>query len=91
MSATCLRSNTNHDVRCPVCGQGFLIFAEHVSATVSQQMRRSAELAMRLHHAFTRNPANAHPANSFQVAAENTTLSSPFCGFAQTGLTEVVC
>ncbi len=91
MSATCLLSNIAHDVRCPVCGQGFLLFAEHVSATVRQQVRRSAEAVMRLHHAQPADLLHVHPADAFDVGAEDTTMGGRFNGSLQMELVGAAC
>lgn len=76
MSVTCMLSHTACDVRCPVCGQGFLLFVERTSATVQHHFRRRAEKAMRLHHADQRGHLHVHPAAPFQLTPEDTMLGN---------------
>ncbi len=91
MSVTCLLSNTANDLRCPVCGQGFLLFGERTSATARQQLRRSAQQAMRQHHAAHSNTMEAHPSEPFAVEAEDTTLSNVFGGLLGGALAGAAC
>lgn len=73
MSITCLLSQTSNDLRCPVCGQGFLVFAERASATVREQIRRRVQRAMRTHHAGAgMGTLEVHPTDAFPVEDENT-------------------
>ena len=71
MSVTCLLSNTANDLRCPVCGQGFLLFAERATATVREQVKRRVQRAMRSHHAGAQGGLNVHPTASFPVEDDN--------------------
>lgn len=77
MSITCLLSHTSNDLRCPICGQGFLVFAERASAAVREQIRRRVKRAMRMHHAGA-GASQVHPTDAFPVEEENTTLANLF-------------
>ncbi len=72
MTVTCLLSQTNHDLRCPVCGQGVLLFAEHATASVREQVKRRVRRALRSHHAGTAGSFAVHPTETFPVEDENT-------------------
>ena len=72
MTVTCLLSQTNNDVRCPVCGQGVLLFAEYATASVREQVKRRVRRAMRNHHAGTAGALTVHPVDAFPVEDENT-------------------
>ncbi len=67
MSVTCLMSNLANDLRCPVCGQGFLVFAERGSATVREQVKRRVQHTMRSHHAGAMGGLHVHPTTAFAV------------------------
>ena len=71
MSVTCLLSNTANDLRCPVCGQGFLVFAERATATVREQVKRRVQRAMRNHHAGALGALDVHPTTAFPVEDNN--------------------
>ena len=71
MSVTCLMSNLANDLRCPVCGQGFLVFAERMSATAREQVKRRVQLTMRSHHAGALGGLHVHPTTAFAVEQEN--------------------
>ncbi len=91
MSVTCLISNTASDLRCPVCGQGFLLFAERTSQTVRHQLRRSVEKAMRLHHAGSQDHMHVHPNQPFHVESDDTMLGNGFSGMLQGVLAGAAC
>jgi len=65
----CTRSNLGNDVRCPVCGQGFLVFWYRLSRDEQDALRQPIARALRAQHAV--NPAaavgGAHPAEDFTV------------------------
>ncbi len=72
MSVTCLVSHTANDLRCPVCGQGFLLFTGgRVSATAREQVRHRVRLAVRQHHAVSTSGMEVHPRIAFAVEEEN--------------------
>ena len=81
MSITCLLSQTVNDLRCPVCGQGFLVFAEHTSATVREQVRRRVQGTMRMHHAGAEGSTDVHPTLAFAVAGEDDTVAGRLSGW----------
>jgi hypothetical protein len=64
----CTRSNLGNDVRCPVCGQGFLVFWYRFSRDEQDALRQPIARALRAQHA---NPATAvggaHSAEEFTV------------------------
>lgn len=71
MSVTCLLSNIANDLRCPVCGQGFVVFAERSSATAREQMKRRVQRTMRSHHTDAPGKPHVHPATPFTVEGED--------------------
>ena len=78
MSVTCLISHTANDLRCPVCGQGFLLFpAGRVPATAREQIRRCVQGTMRAHHSSQTSGAEAHPGEAFVVERENGNFDDP--------------
>ncbi len=85
MSITCLLSNTANDLRCPVCGQGFLLFAERTTATVREQVKRRVRRAMRSHHAGAAGALDVHPAAAFPVEDENTGAPAWLSGWLPVG------
>jgi hypothetical protein len=65
----CTRSNLGNDVRCPVCGQGFLVFWYRLSRAEQDALRQPIARALRAHHAANPGAAvgSAHPAGEFSV------------------------
>jgi hypothetical protein len=65
----CTRSNDANDVRCSVCGQGFLVFWSRFSRKEQDDCREMIQEALRGHHAA--NPSSAagsvHPDEGFTV------------------------
>lgn len=59
MQMLCKVSNVFSDVRCPVCGQGFLVYWTRVAATSREQQRKCLLEGLRAHHG-TVNSAEAH-------------------------------
>lgn len=70
MSITCLLSHTYHDLRCPVCGEGFLILAQANDLVTRMQVRRNVGDVLRSHHAHL-GAIDVHPLEPFHVAADN--------------------
>lgn len=66
MQALCQLSNTAHDVRCKVCGQGFLVYWSRTSRIEQEETRRQVMDALALHHTTT-DSAQAHPRSGFNV------------------------
>jgi len=63
----CQESKLSASVRCPVCGQGFLIFTElgmHASQVVS---RRIVLHALRSHHVTRSDSSSPHPGSTFHI------------------------
>ncbi len=61
MQMLCKVSNVFSDVRCPVCGQGFLVYWTRVAAREREEHRQSLMEGLRVQHG-TGNSADAHPA-----------------------------
>ena len=66
MQVLCKASNTASDVRCTVCGQGFLVYFTRTSPQEREQRRQEITQALRDHH-MTSNHASAHPINGFNL------------------------
>lgn len=84
MTVTCLLSQTSNDLRCPVCGQGVLLLAEHATASVREQVKRRVRRAMRNHHAGRAGAMEVHPAAPFAVEDENTGVPEWLSGWFPT-------
>lgn len=66
----CKMSNEASDVRCSVCGQGFLVYWSRFSRSEQDATRRLIQEELRLHHTeslASGSPAAAHPAAGFNV------------------------
>jgi hypothetical protein len=69
----CKLSNEASDVRCSVCGQGFLAYWAKFSRAEQEQSRRVIQEVLRGHHADEvagMEPHAVHPRESFTVVAE---------------------
>jgi hypothetical protein len=53
-------------VRCPICGQGFLIFSQTGASSVDTMSLRVIEHALRTHHTRRRD-MNVHPERTFNI------------------------
>lgn len=62
-SVTKLSSN----VRCPICGQGFLIYAERSILADHGVNRRLIQHVLRTHHSAHSKSASAHPPSTFHI------------------------
>ncbi len=60
MQMLCKISNTYSDVRCPVCGQGFLVYWTRLHAFRREEQRERLMDGLRLQHT-DRLLADAHP------------------------------
>jgi phosphoribosyl-dephospho-CoA transferase len=60
------RSKLSSTVRCPLCGQGFLIFAHSDAHSVDTLSLRVIEHALRSHHT-RRDKDNVHPERTFRI------------------------
>ena len=66
MQVLCKLSDSSHDVQCPICGQGFLLYWERSSRPQQEATRHSIQQALRDHHIDT--IANeAHPDDAFNI------------------------
>jgi len=66
----CKRSNAASDVRCSICGQGFLVYGLGLSRSEKETSRRQIQEVLREHHAqsLTEGEAcEAHPKDEFAV------------------------
>lgn len=68
MQVLCKASNTANDVRCTVCGQGFLVYFTRTSAAERAQRKNEIQQALRDHHVMSSH-ASAHPTNGFNLPA----------------------
>ena len=66
MQVLCKASNTASDVRCSVCGQGFLVYWTRTSAEERRQRRAEIVQALREQHNETDAP-HAHPQAAFNL------------------------
>ena len=66
----CKLSNAGSDVRCSVCGQGFLVYWARFSRAEQVESRRVIQEALRGHHAAVAegaDPHAVHPRERFTV------------------------
>lgn len=70
MQVLCKASNTASDVRCSVCGQGFLVYWTRTAAHERAAAREEILQALRNHHVMA-GDASAHPASGFNLPAWN--------------------
>ena len=68
MQVLCKASNTASDIRCSICGQGFLVYFTRTSPQERDQRRSEIQLALREHH-LTSNHLSAHPLEAFNLPA----------------------
>jgi hypothetical protein len=68
MQVLCKTSNTASDIRCKVCGQGFLLYFTRTSAKERAEVRYDVQMALRDQHLATDAP-EAHPQEGFTVPA----------------------
>ncbi|GGA71775.1 hypothetical protein GCM10011507_24230 [Edaphobacter acidisoli] len=55
------------EIRCPICGQGFLIFEELAAHASLFESRRIIQQTLRSQHTSQGRLANAHPENTFDI------------------------
>lgn len=60
MQMLCKISTAYSDVRCPVCGQGFLVYWTRLHAFAREEQRERLIAGLRLHHT-DRLLSDAHP------------------------------
>jgi len=66
----CTLSHAGSDVRCAVCGQGFLVFWSRLSRAEQMACRRVIQNHLRGHHAAARDTTadrRIHPRDSFPI------------------------
>lgn len=61
------QSRLSTDIRCPICGQGFLIFEELAAHASQFESRRLIQQALRDQHTSQGRLAGAHPATNFDI------------------------
>lgn len=67
MQVLCERSNTGSDVRCTICGQGFLVYWERTSPTERALTRQKVIMTLREHHEEEMSGHHAHPSDRFLI------------------------
>lgn len=68
MQVLCKKSMTSSDVRCSVCGQGFVVFWERSSREEQAEAIGQLMNDLREHH-LDGDDASAHPDHGFNVPA----------------------
>jgi len=76
----CQQMKLSSKVRCPLCGQNFLIYAEGGASAVDTMSRRVIEHALRTHHTPRSTSASAHPGATFHI--RNWSGAPPFVASA---------
>lgn len=67
MPIPCIATETAFDVRCPVCGRGFLLLTEPTLSLQKGAMRRAARKALAAQHEQPGNPRNVHSDEVFDL------------------------
>jgi hypothetical protein len=67
MQYSCQQTKLASDVRCPVCGQGFLIYADQGMYVSREEGRRIIQQALRTHHTVRSISPVAHPNGTFDI------------------------
>ena len=68
MQVLCKASNSASDIRCNICGQGFLVYWTRTSLAERAAARAGILQALRGHHTET-DAASAHPTAGFNLPA----------------------
>ena len=68
MQVLCKASNTASDIRCNICGQGFLVYWTRTSREEQAAARAEIVSALRNHH-MQSDAAQAHPTTGFNLPA----------------------
>ena len=76
----CQEAKLSSKVRCPICGQDFLIYAERGVSPVDIMSRRVIEHALRTHHTPHSTTPSAHPGCTFHIP--NWSGTQPFLASA---------
>jgi hypothetical protein len=72
----CQEAKLSSKVRCPICGQDFVIYAECGLSAADTMSRRVIEHALRTHHTPRLTSASAHPGSTFHI--RNWSGAQPF-------------
>jgi hypothetical protein len=72
MQVLCKISNSVSDVRCKVCGQGFLVYWSRTSQAEQDVTRQQVIEALAGHHATSDSP-HVHPQTGFNIPEWNGT------------------
>jgi hypothetical protein len=72
----CQEAKLSSKVRCPICGQDFLIYAESGLSAGDTMSRRVVEHALRTHHTPRSTSPSAHPGSTFHI--RNWSGAQPF-------------
>jgi hypothetical protein len=67
MQVLCEKSNMGSDVRCGVCGQGFLVYWERTSRAERMQARAAVMNALVRQHENERTGHDVHPETRFTI------------------------
>jgi hypothetical protein len=76
----CQPAKLSSRIRCPLCGQEFLIYAESGVSAVDTMNRRVIEHVLRTHHTPHSTSASAHPGSPFHI--RNWAGAQPFLASA---------
>jgi hypothetical protein len=76
----CQPAKLSSKVRCPICGQDFLIYAENGVPAADTMSRRVIEHALRTHHTPRSTSRSAHPDSTFHIP--NWSGTQPFIASA---------
>ena len=76
----CQEAKLSSMIRCPICGQDFLIDAESGASAVDTMSRRVIEHALRTHHTPHSSTPSAHPGSTFHIP--NWSGTQPFLASA---------
>ena len=66
MQVLCKASNTASDIRCNICGQGFLVYWTRTSRKERETRRTEILEALRSHHESA-SDASVHPTEGFNL------------------------
>ena len=66
MQVLCKSSNTSSDIKCPLCGQGFLLYWERSSRHEQDRTRHQIQQALRDQHTHL-SSTDAHPRPIFNI------------------------
>ena len=66
MQVLCKASNSASDIRCNICGQGFLVYWTTTSASDRADAREGILQALRGHHSSSED-ASVHPKSGFNL------------------------